>query len=91
MSFLQPRNKDGINEKRVIAALKKQVARVRHKFDSPAALFTSIRGNFSRLELMIIDSALKNMSMDNLDRTLLLKHDQYFELCQSVTDKLKPL
>lgn len=35
--------------------------------------------NFSRVELMIIDSALKKMSFDNLHNTLLLKEDKFLE------------
>lgn len=42
----------------------------------------------SKLEIMIVDSAIKNMPLDNLYKTLLLKQDDYYKLIENATIKI---
>lgn len=44
--------------------------------------------NLSRLELMIIDSSIKGMSMTNLSKTLLLSDENYINILKELTAKL---
>lgn len=74
-----------------IKTFQKQVNKLRNKYSSVLQMFDDIRGNFTRLEMMIIDSAYKGMSLENLDRTLLLKQDNYIKLLQNATKKLSSI
>jgi hypothetical protein len=47
--------------------------------------------NFSRIEIMIIDSAIKNISLESLDKCLLLLHNKYINIIQEITEKLKSI
>ena len=49
------------------------------------------RINLSRVELMIIDSAVKGMPLNNLDKTLLLPQHGYDTMLQNLTFKLVEL
>lgn len=59
---------------------------------TPIAIFKKLQEyNLSRVELMIVDSAMKGMSLDNLDKTLLLPSHRYDTLLQNLTFKLVEL
>jgi hypothetical protein len=47
--------------------------------------------DFSRLELMILDSAIKKMPMSNLYNTLLLLEDTYLKIIDNLIEKLNIL
>lgn len=47
--------------------------------------------NFSRIEIMIIDSAIKNIPLESLDKCLLLLHNKYINIIQELTEKLKSI
>ena len=47
--------------------------------------------SYTRLEMMIIDSVIKKMPLENLHNTLLLTQSDYTELIKSLTKKLKSL
>ena len=52
-------------------------------------LFTILKKlDISKLELMMIDSAIKYSRLETLYITLLLKEDIYYEMIQSLTYKL---
>lgn len=56
---------------------------------SPIDFFLKLReGDFSRLELMILDSAVKKMPMENLYNTLLLPKSTYQKIVSDLIDKL---
>lgn len=56
---------------------------------SPIDFFLKLReGDFSRLELMILDSAVKKMPMENLYNTLLLPKSTYQKIVIDLIDKL---
>jgi len=59
---------------------------------SPAKAFKKlIKYNLSRVELMIIDSAIKGLSIENIDKTLLLTKDNYLLMLQNLTGILVEL
>lgn len=52
----------------------------------PAALFKRLRRyDLTKVELMIVDSAIKGMRLETLDRTLLLTEDNYLDSLQKLT------
>ena len=56
---------------------------------SPIDFFIKIReGDFSRLELMILDSAVKKMPMEGLYNTLLLPKSTYLDIVDKLIIKL---
>lgn len=56
----------------------------------PLDFFMNLRDNdFSRLELMILDSAIKKMPMQNLYNTLLLPEEHYYKIIDLIIEKLK--
>jgi hypothetical protein len=60
------------------------------KFKAPAEFFISLKNSsFTRLELMIIDSALKKMPLDNLHKTLLLPEQRFYVLIEDIIKKLE--
>lgn len=83
MPILQP------NKEKLISVLKREVSRVNKKYSSPLEFFKEIQGTFDRVELMIIDSAIKNMPLHNLDKTLLLLHSDYVRMLHSIALTLK--
>jgi len=53
---------------------------------NPAILFKKLaRYNLQRVELMIMDSAIKGMALDTLDKTLLLTEENYIIALQKLT------
>jgi hypothetical protein len=42
-------------------------------------------GSLSKLELMLLDSAFKEMNLDSADKTLLILPEQYTEILQKLT------
>ena len=58
-------------------------------FKSPVEFFLKLRDkDFSRLELMILDSAIKNMPLERLYNTLLLSEESYYKIIEELTKKL---
>jgi hypothetical protein len=58
-------------------------------FRSPVEFFMRLRQeDFSRLELMILDSAIKKMPMENLYNILLLPKNNYNRLIDNLIEKL---
>jgi hypothetical protein len=59
-------------------------------FKTQIELFASLHqtGLFSRLELMIVDSIVKGMPLDNLNKTLLLTENSYIKIIDSIINKL---
>jgi len=58
-------------------------------YKSPIDFFIKLRTqNYSRLELMIIDSAIKKMLLENLHNTLLLTEEKYNIILDKISDKL---
>ena len=56
---------------------------------NPLAILTKLKGySLNRVELMIIDSAIKGMPLEHLDQTLLLPEKGYDHLLQNLTFKL---
>ena len=52
-------------------------------------LFKALKSNgFSKLELMVMDSAVKGMPLENLDKTLLIIPDEYDKLIEEATSKM---
>jgi len=56
---------------------------------NPLAVFRKLQQyNLSKVELMIIDSAIKGMPLENLYETLILSADGYNTILQNLTFKL---
>ena len=59
---------------------------------SPIDFFIQLSDkDFSRLELMILDSAIKKMPMSNLYNTLLLLENTYLKIIDNLIEKLNIL
>ena len=77
-----------LNEK-LINKFKDSVVNKSKNYKSPLDFFMKLRGDqFNRLELMIMDSTLKNMPLENLYKTLLLTEEKYIEILQEIINKL---
>jgi len=62
------------------------------KFNNIYDYFKCLRAlNFNKLKLLIIDSAIKDMPMENLHKTLLLKQDEYVSLLQTISKEIETL
>lgn len=58
-------------------------------FKSPVDFFNKLREyDYSRLELMIIDSAIKKMPMGRLHNTLLLSEEKFLTMVENIIEKL---
>lgn len=58
----------------------------------PRAVFKKLQTiNLSRVELMIMDSAIKSMPLEHLNKTLLLSEKDYDIMLQNLTFKLVEL
>jgi hypothetical protein len=78
------------NNKEIIKKLKKTTESKLKKFKSNIEFFLFLRDkSFTRLELMILDSVVKKMPLENLPHTLLLLDDIYYKILESITNKLK--
>lgn len=75
----------------IFKELLKQIKKKHKKFNSSTEFFMKVRPRLSRIELMILDSAYKNMPLDNLHKTLILKQNRYLEMIQNVTQIIKDL
>ncbi len=72
-----------------IAAFNNIVKRVNETEKYPLILFQKLKQQgLSRVELMIVDSAIKNMSLETLDKTLLLLPEEYSNILQKLTVSL---
>ena len=78
-------------EEKIIKIFKKTVEEKRKNYSSPLQMILDVRSRLTRIELMILDSAIKNMPLENLHKTLLLKQEIYFEILQNVTHVLKTI
>jgi hypothetical protein len=66
-----------------------ELVEIKRAGKSPVEFFFKLRDeDFSRLELMILDSAIKKMPMKNLYNTLLLPESNYLEIIDKIIDKL---
>ncbi len=62
------------------------------KFKTPIEFFIRLKDfSFTRLEIMIIDSVVKGIPMDNLHNTLLLPKEKYLEIIDNLSNKLNKL
>lgn len=56
---------------------------------NPILIFKKLKKyNLSRIELMIVDSAIKDMPLENLYKTLLISESDYNEMIKNLTFKL---
>jgi len=80
------------NQEKQIIKLQKIVESKLKKFKTQIDFFIYLRDqSFTRLELMILDSAVKKMPMKNLPKTLLLLDDMYYKIVEDITNKLTKL
>lgn len=80
------------NQEKQLSKLQKTVESKLKKFKTQIDFFLYLRDkSFTRLELMILDSAVKKMPLKNLPRTLLLLDDTYYKIVDSIIDKLTQL
>lgn len=80
-----------MNRSAVIIEFKKMVNEISKNIDYRCVFKKLQQINLSRTEMMIVDSAIKNMPLDNLDKTLLLSSKSYDKTLQYLTFKLNEL
>ena len=70
--------------------LKKIICKKGKVFKTKIELFASLHktGLYNRLELMIIDSVVKDMALENLHNTLLLTEESYDKVVKTIIKKL---
>jgi len=79
-----------MNQPKIIKEFKTQVNITSKKSKNLIELFTQLATQgFTRLELMIIDSTIKNIPLETLYITLLLFQNTYYNTLQNLTTKIK--
>jgi len=79
-----------MNQPKIIKEFKTQVNITSKKSKNLIELFTQLATQgFTRLELMIIDSTIKNIPLETLYITLLLSQNKYYNTLQNLTTKIK--
>jgi hypothetical protein len=73
-------------------ALSGAIEKASKNFESLIKFFLYLKEQgYSRIDLMIIDSALKKMPLDRLDHTLILERSFYIETVKDLTKKLNSI
>ena len=74
---------------KTLQKFKEAVIKKNKEFKTSIEFFIYLRElNCSRVELMIVDSAIKNMPMENLVNTLLLTQEIYLKIIYNIKNKL---
>lgn len=81
-----------MNHEKTIKLFKIEVKKLSKKYKTILDFYSKLPIlGYSRLEIMIIDSAIKNMPFENLHNTLLLKQDLFITMLQNLTKKIKAI
>jgi len=74
---------------KIITKFQNKIKESINKYKTPIDFFMDLKTkSYSRIELMIIDSAIKNIPFNTLHNTLLLKENKFIELIQNINIKL---
>lgn len=83
---------DKMNKDKLFKQLNNEVKKKLDKYKSPLDFFINLKKySFSRLELMIIDSSIKNFPLSNMHNTLLLKEYVFLNYIKEIIGKLKKI
>jgi hypothetical protein len=81
-----------MNQKKLLNKFIKEIEIKSKNCKSTVDFFMLLRKkDFSRLEVMIIDSAIKKMPMENLYKTLLLPKDNYIKILYNLLEKISSI
>lgn len=75
---------------KTIQNFKKEIKRILKK-KTPQEVFLKIKEstNLTRVDLMIIDSGIKNLPVEHIPETLLIRQEVFHEMLQNITTTLK--